>query len=98
MRTPPLTGTRGDSKQNSRAASMSGLRSSANVSRADSQAGSVAGSGARSLTDTVLVEVTASCSKGPSTAKVMTGLPKKSRRSVQLVGVGSTTSSLAVQC
>ena len=42
--------------------------------------------------------MTVSSSKGPSTAKAITGLPKKSVRSVQLVGVGSTTSSLARQC
>ena len=34
----------------------------------------------------------------PPTAKATTGCPKKSVRSVQLVGVGSTTSSLARHC
>ncbi len=58
----------------------------------------MAGRGSRPETDTELVDATVSSLKGPSTAKETTGLPKKSVRSVQLVGVGSTTSSLARQC
>ncbi len=58
----------------------------------------MAGNGSRLETDTELVDVTVSSSNGPSTAKEITGLPKKSERSVQLVGVGSTTSSLVRQC
>ena len=39
-----------------------------------------------------------SSSKGPSTAKEATGLPKKSVRSDQLVAAGSTVMSLLKQC
>jgi hypothetical protein len=42
--------------------------------------------------------VTVNSLNGPSTANETTGLPKKSVRSDQLVGEGSTTSSLDTQC
>jgi hypothetical protein len=70
----------------------------ARVSRATSQAEPTAGRGWRPDTATVLVEVTVSSEKGPSTANEATGLPKKSARSDQLVGAGSTTISLDRQC
>ena len=67
--------TSGDSKQNSRASSMSGLRSLVNRSSASLQPGPVAGSGSPSTTSTTLVAVTVMTVKGPSTTKAATGLP-----------------------
>ena len=67
--------TRGDSKQNSRASSISGLRSLVSRCRASPQSGPTAGSGSPSTTSTMLVAVTGISVKGPSTTKLATGLP-----------------------
>src|SRR5664280_1363286 len=90
--------TSGESKQNSRAASSSGVRSFASWSRAPSQVGPSVGSDRRAATDTELVEVTVNSLHGPSTANATTGSPKKSVSTVQLVGEASATSSLDTQC
>ena len=89
--TVEVGGTSGESKQYCRASSIRGERSETSRSRASSQAGPTAGSGSRTSTATSLVEVMTSSSNGPSTAKAMTVLPKKSVRSVQLTGVGLTS-------
>jgi hypothetical protein len=74
-RTTRATDTRGDSKQNSRASNISGLRSLVNRSRACSQPGPTAGIGSASTTSTTLVAVTVISVNGPSTTKLATGLP-----------------------
>src|SRR5664280_168096 len=67
--------TSGDSKQNSRASSISGLRSLVINSSASAHPGPTGGSGSLSVTSTVLVAVTVKNWKGPSTTKLVTGFP-----------------------